>query len=407
MIWNSEILRHRSAKYSDEEYLDKDECTKIAGSITNLSSIWVAVSTYRKNFKFELALKTPSYQNLCLHLTPTIYWKISEFEKTLLNFKNSNYNNQFIDNALRREIFMIIKLGYSENITLENIHDILNNPDSYSQTEEEALTKNLYSIFKGFSKIQDKNFTCENLKKWWVYLNPDNKESMFRTVLLKNKKNQAVGFSIKEIESKFYDFNLLEQQKNFSNFLKAVVGFYYLLEGRFFSKHNDILAITYFYYSLYREFGDVVYLLELVNFTQENKAGWNKSLSNTLVHNDLNYVFLLLIKGFKNKINLIKESTIKEESIKPILSKEKLTDKLRQLFPELSKMQAAFIIEYFDPSKNYTLQNFIDLHNSSYETSRYSLDKLVALGFYSKVKISKKFVFKPIYEKINFNELYE
>lgn len=68
---------------------------------------------------------------------------------------------------------------------------------------------------------------------------------------------------------------------------------------------------------------------------------------------------------------------------------------LSKKLPELSKHELKYIHEFHDKNLNYTISHFQELNNTSYETSRKSLEKLKDLSLYSKVKIGKKFVYKP------------
>lgn len=68
---------------------------------------------------------------------------------------------------------------------------------------------------------------------------------------------------------------------------------------------------------------------------------------------------------------------------------------LSKKLPELSKHELKYIHEFHDKNLNYTISHFQELNNTSYETSRKSLEKLKDLSLYTKVKIGKKFVYKP------------
>ena len=68
-------------------------------------------------------------------------------------------------------------------------------------------------------------------------------------------------------------------------------------------------------------------------------------------------------------------------------------EKILLSHPSLSKKQAEFLISCNEKGNNYTLSHFQKQTHSSYETSRYSLEQLVELGFYKKDKIGKKFVY--------------
>ena len=68
-------------------------------------------------------------------------------------------------------------------------------------------------------------------------------------------------------------------------------------------------------------------------------------------------------------------------------------------YPEISNRQAEFYVSHKDKESSYTLKDFQKFIGSSYETSRYSMDNLVKLGFYDKIKVGKKYVYQPTKEK--------
>lgn len=70
-------------------------------------------------------------------------------------------------------------------------------------------------------------------------------------------------------------------------------------------------------------------------------------------------------------------------------------DDIAKQLPELSRYELTFIDKFNDTNHNYTISDFQTLNNTSYETSRKSLEKLKDLSLYSKQKVGKKFIYKP------------
>ena len=68
---------------------------------------------------------------------------------------------------------------------------------------------------------------------------------------------------------------------------------------------------------------------------------------------------------------------------------------IHHLFPELSEKDQIFLMKYNNPQLSYSIKDYKDLNNTSYETSRKALERMAQLKFYEKTKISKKFVYKP------------
>ena len=74
-------------------------------------------------------------------------------------------------------------------------------------------------------------------------------------------------------------------------------------------------------------------------------------------------------------------------------SYEKHDEHLVYLYPQLKKHQIQFYLEHHAPGHYYTIEQFIEYSDVCYETGRTALEQLVALGFYTKLKQGKKFVY--------------
>lgn len=68
---------------------------------------------------------------------------------------------------------------------------------------------------------------------------------------------------------------------------------------------------------------------------------------------------------------------------------------LEQKIPELTKLDVAFIATCNKPNLSYTIGDYQEVNNCSYETGRKACDKFVELKLFEKKKIGKKFVYKP------------
>ena len=63
--------------------------------------------------------------------------------------------------------------------------------------------------------------------------------------------------------------------------------------------------------------------------------------------------------------------------------------------PELSKSDIRFIRKYNQLNHHYSIKEYINENNNSYETGRKAMEKLAELKLYSKKKLGKKFVYSP------------
>ena len=71
------------------------------------------------------------------------------------------------------------------------------------------------------------------------------------------------------------------------------------------------------------------------------------------------------------------------------------------IMPELNANDIAFINIYNKETQHYTINDYIKMHSTSYETGRKALEKLTKLKLYSKNKLGKKFVYQPSIKLIN------
>ena len=69
--------------------------------------------------------------------------------------------------------------------------------------------------------------------------------------------------------------------------------------------------------------------------------------------------------------------------------------------PELSAKDINYINKFNNKRLNYSINDYISLNRTSYETGRRSLEKMVSLGLYIKTKLGKKFVYKPTVKLIS------
>lgn len=66
---------------------------------------------------------------------------------------------------------------------------------------------------------------------------------------------------------------------------------------------------------------------------------------------------------------------------------------LQEVCPAMSLIQAAFYAKHHEAHHYYTIAQCMQEHDVCYETARTSMDGLVALGWYTKKKVGRKFVY--------------
>lgn len=104
-----------------------------------------------------------------------------------------------------------------------------------------------------------------------------------------------------------------------------------------------------------------------------------------------------LVKAFKDNQN---DLTIITEFLTNNFEKLVQDEKIEQgtiehTYPWMSKYDINFVKNYNNHRMSYSISDFQILNNCSYETSRKSLEKLEDKKLYEKIKIGKKFVYRP------------
>lgn len=71
-------------------------------------------------------------------------------------------------------------------------------------------------------------------------------------------------------------------------------------------------------------------------------------------------------------------------------------EELLTQYPTCSKKQMLFYTKCAKKNHYYTIAQYMEMNNVSYETARKAMEHLVELKFYRKIKVGKKFVFTPV-----------
>lgn len=81
-----------------------------------------------------------------------------------------------------------------------------------------------------------------------------------------------------------------------------------------------------------------------------------------------------------------------------ILSDKEVKEYVRYLLetnPNLNKKQASFLANHCTPGRFYTIQQYKSFCRCAYETARTSMDHLTSEGYYEKLQVKNKFVYRP------------
>lgn len=160
-----------------------------------------------------------------------------------------------------------------------------------------------------------------------------------------------------------------------------------------FLMSNEFLLLKVFI--VYNYIGDLNFLYLFLCLNQ--RLEWFEiieriaiQLKNSIANPDLTKEFRDFLDSFyflssDNVIQLI--STVFE----PMDIEELLTQ-----YPTCSKKQMLFYTKCAKKNHYYTIAQYMEMNNVSYETARKAMEHLVKLKFYRKIKVGKKFVFTPV-----------
>lgn len=68
-------------------------------------------------------------------------------------------------------------------------------------------------------------------------------------------------------------------------------------------------------------------------------------------------------------------------------------DEIQFRYPQLNEQQIKFYLSHNNDKQYYTIENFKQFSNLSYENARRKMDLLMQLNFYKRIKIGKKYVY--------------
>ena len=382
-------------KYTNVDYLSKNKLKSELGESFNLS-IWKEIIDYRKLYTFKLPLLNNEKSYVTLTQTPWILQKeiktistiASIHSETMMNL-STRYSSAtvFKDIGMKSTIvdiqFLLDKNNvFSSRLSIEKIIHSLNDDKNIINKEKKEVIK----LFKNINKLEEKIFSPREIAKMFYDFNsfPKNKKDEFNAIhgsLMKTIKSIKINSLITKVSSIMYAVigNEMFGKRSVNVAFLCVLSLFknsymvYILKGISLFK-----IIDYFW-------------VELENSIEEVK---NDNGNLTYMTNLVSNIMVYLVKISKEQINLHIEYHKKYESLsmdeKSVTIKTILRDN-----PELSLKQAKFYVSHKNKTANYTLKDFQKYIGSSYEASRYSMENLVNHKFYDKVKIGKKYVYKP------------
>ncbi len=380
--------------HTDVEYYNKEDFEALLPE-EKKNLTWKDVLEYREKFEFEIPLVNSDNKNVTLTQTPWILQKeirlISEFSNSqaiMLTDISTRYASAPLlsDISLKsfvNEIHWLLNSTSETPVSRTVIENLVNKTDEPENKDEEAIVE-LYELFEKITT--ELTLPTEIHKIFFKKLKPLNQKlTEINTSIVQTVKSDRINSILTKTATLIYGL---------------------LSNDMFGDKTYEVMVLSLISISRNSYKGEILKGVSFFKTLEYFKADLYKAIEDVQLHNDdLTYLTLKLINILMYSLKLSSEQIetfIKdEERYNSLTTKDKNQNykAILSSHPELSVKQAKFYVNHSDVKINYTLKDFQEYFSSSYETSRYSLDKLVELGFYKKKKIGKKFYYNAIKQK--------
>lgn len=382
-------MSSKSKDHTDVEYFNKIEYLEREKNING----WKSILDYRMKHSFVIPLLFNEKKNVFLTQTPWILQKeirmmnriIQHQQEVVHNLSKWHSSDTIISDVFTKSITSDIKWlldGQKKDISRRVVSNLVNNIDDPSNDEE----KYILELYDYFTFISEKEKSPRAVAKRFFGFKKFKPSEKFldeiHVSLLAVLKSSKINSILTKISSIFY----------------AVVG------NEMFGENSYKVAILTIFSLLNNSYlksvTKGVSLFKIFDFFKVDIESAMKNVKNE--NGDLTYLY----NEFRRIITYITE--LSTEQIKEYIDNEKrynaltLREKavtiksMMRDYPMLTKNQLNFWMVHNDKHKNFTLNDYQSFVGSSYETSRYSMEKLVGQGFYKKEKVGKKFIYRPI-----------
>ncbi len=356
---------------------------------------WADVVAYREKYTFEIPLLCENKKYVTLTQTPWILQKeirlisaFSQAQAVMLTDLSSRYASATLlsDISLKsfvNEIHWLLNKDSKANVSRTIIENLVNKTDEPTNPEE----KNILKLYDKFESITKKLTLPREIAKMFYNINS-----------IDEKKFGDINASI---------VDTIRSDKINSILTKTSSLIYGVLANNMYGdKSYEIMVLSLISLSRNSYKGEILKGVSFFKTLDYFKNDLFKAISDVKSHNnDLTFLTLKLSEILMYSLMLSSdqiETFIRdEERYNSLTTKDKNQSykAIMSSYPNLSVRQAKFYVNHCDLKINYTLKDFQEYFGSSYETSRYSLEKLVEAGFYTKKKIGKKYVYNAIRQK--------
>ncbi|BDU67573.1 MAG: hypothetical protein TYPL_2260 [Candidatus Tyloplasma litorale] len=376
--------------HTDVKYLTKSEFDNEEINHKDVKN-WEEVLEYRKKYSFEIPLIQENYKNVFLTQTPWILQKeikliskFSELQQNVLVNISWKYNSAILMNDISLKSFvndihwLLNEYKFSRKI-IENL--ISNN--TLERNEKDEDEEKIIFIYNNLEKIISK--LCMPIEIYKIFYSDktfnQKKFGDIHTSLVMTLKSNKINSILTKCSAILYSI-LSTKMFGDVSYEIALLSLLSLLRnsynGELFKGISLFKTLDYFKYR-------IIQLVDEVKNSDGDLTFLTQEFSNILIYcGDLATDQINDFIKYSERYNILSEKD-KNKNYVNILKK----------YPQLSKMQARFYIDNSKKNYKYTIKDFKEYSKSSYETSRYSLEKLVKVNLYSKEKVGKKYIYIP------------
>lgn len=388
-------------RFTEEKYATKNEVARDL-RITAIDSFWSNILNYRAQYNRYLTLKTVDRDLISLCCCSSINALIFNVENKILCL-----NREFARVYSDAKAFQNTKVSLCKRISalgvLPKYIDVLGYIESnFNNVNGEDYLADLFSKLTDITEITH-------------YYRTDDSVTKEKTALVDRIYKCAPS---KLIEPMMNDLFVFSNDKTLSSITKFALIYFYMIYIRPFDKNYKELAMAYAKSILAKDsLGELAIILPLeeILFDDSNLDAMiietQKSLDFTYFVKSFLEKLLAFVEGFiqsfKNmsctptpftntKVEYAQNTvvTISEKESATVLNK--IEDELLKSNPNLKKKEAHFYSRHREIGKSYSIADYKKFNRCVYETARTSMDHLAELGYYEKIQIKNKFVYKTI-----------
>lgn len=371
--------------HTDENYLSKEE----VDLTKNL--LWNDVQKYRSIYTYEIPLLCDVNSHARLVQTPWILQKeikatakyLYIYEKVLISVSTKYTSSTILDDVTVKANSVDVKwIAKSKNIqsSVTHVEDLMTNY-STSKNEED---KEIISLIEKLDDVREEITTPIKISKkfYGIEISNPNKNIPIHDSMMETIIDPNIGSGITKISSMMYS----------------------LISNEMFGKKTyEVMIIMAISMTANSNFTTMMCSISKFETLAKFKEKILKAIENAKNDDgDLTYLTLVMIDFFifasetssQNIINFIENETrYNSVSLRDRNANIKIIEKEH---PDLSKKQILFYVQNSNNLFFYSVKDFQNQFGTSYETARYSMEKLVKKGFYKKEKVGKKYVYKSI-----------